>query len=142
MPIKTFQAEPPTLNLTPMIDVLFLLIIFFMVATKFTDVERKIKLELPEVSNAGTLSAAPEKKIVNVYHDGSITIDRKIVTIDELTEHLRAARRQFQDLGVLIRGDADGRFQSVASVLAACRQAGIHQMGISVQSDKKPLPHP
>ena len=51
MPLKTHLDEQPTLNLTPMIDIVFLLIIFFMVGTKFTELERKIALQVPEVSD-------------------------------------------------------------------------------------------
>lgn len=133
MPLKTHLDEQPSLNLTPMIDIVFLLIIFFMVGTKFTELERKIGLKVPEVADKGALTAAPERKIVNVYHDGTVTLDQKPVTIDELTGELAAFRSQYEDLGVLVRGDAKGEFQGVASVLNACRQAGIRDLGISVR---------
>ena len=71
---KSEFEEIPTLNLTSMIDVLFLLIIFFMVGTKFTEMERKIGLKVPQVSNVDALTSAPEKKVVNVYRDGQITL--------------------------------------------------------------------
>ena len=133
MPLKTYQEDQPALNLTPMIDVVFLLIIFFMVGTKFTELERDIKLEVPQVNDVSALTKAPEKRVINVYRDGSITFDRTVVSLAELQESLRAARGEYQDLSVLIRGDAAVPFQSVASVLGACRQAGIDQMGISVR---------
>jgi biopolymer transport protein ExbD len=133
MPLKTHQEDQPTLNLTPMIDVVFLLIIFFMVGTKFTELERKIQLEVPEVSDVRALTSAPEKRVINVYRDGSITIDREVVSLDRLLEILHDARRDYPGIGVLIRGDADGPFQNVASVLGTCRRAGISEMGISVR---------
>ena len=133
MPLKTYQEDQPTLNLTPMIDVVFLLIIFFMVGTKFTELERNIKLEVPQVSDISALTSAPEKRLINVYRDGSITFDRTLVSLVELQEALRVARSEYQGLSVLIRGDAAVPFQSVASVLGACRQAGIDEMGISVR---------
>ncbi len=133
MPLKTHVDEQPTLNLTPMIDIVFLLIIFFMVGTKFTELERKIGLKVPEVADRGALTAAPERKIVNVYRDGAVTLDREPVTLGELTTELAAFRGQYEDLGVLVRGDAKGEFQGVAAVLNACRQAGIRDLGISVR---------
>jgi biopolymer transport protein ExbD len=132
MPLKTHIDEQPTLNLTPMIDIVFLLIIFFMVGTKFSELERKIGLKPPSVSDNGALSAAPESKIVNVFRDGHIELDNQRLSLAELTQRLAAAHRQYPKIGVLVRGDADGRFQSVASVLNACRQAGISKMGVSV----------
>ena len=59
MPIKTYQEPEPTLNLTPMIDIVFLLIIFFMVGTEFTEMERQIELDLPAVKQFGALTFQP-----------------------------------------------------------------------------------
>jgi biopolymer transport protein ExbD len=132
MPLKNQAEEMPVLNLTSMIDVLFLLIIFFMVGTKFIESERQIELKLPQVSPGTSLSAAPEKKVVNVYRDGEITLDRRTVSLDELSSRLAAAREQYKSLGVTVRGDAAAPFERVANVLAACKKAGIGDLSISV----------
>ena len=133
MPLKTHQDEQPSLNLTPMIDIVFLLIIFFMVGTKFTELERKIGLRVPEVTDRGALTAAPERKVVSVYRDGRIELDKRPVTLAELTEQLADVRRQYPDLGVLVRGDFRGPYQNVAAVLNACKQAGVRDLNLSVQ---------
>jgi biopolymer transport protein ExbD len=132
MPLKTHLDEEPTLNMTPMIDCVFLLLIFFLLGTKFTELERNIGLQVPQVAGSGALTAAPERKVINVYGDGNITLDRKPVTLEQLTAQLAAARSQYADLGVLVRGDADGRYQRVAEVLNACKIAGIRELGIAV----------
>ncbi|HEY2881020.1 MAG TPA: biopolymer transporter ExbD, partial [Pirellulales bacterium] len=68
MPLKLAPPEEPTLNLTPMIDVILTLVIFFMVATKFTDEEKALGLKVPSVSNQSATSVtAVEPKVVNVY---------------------------------------------------------------------------
>ena len=133
MPISTQRDEQPQLNMTPMIDIVFLIIIFFMVGTKFTELERKIGLQVPEVSDVAAMTPAPEKRVVNVYRDGQITLDRQEVSLLELVSRLSAARGQYQELGVLVRGDAESSFQQVAEVLSACKRAGIAEMGISVR---------
>ena len=133
MPLKTHQDEQPTLNLTPMIDVVFLLIIFFMVGAKFTELEREIDLEVPQVSDSAALAPAPEKMVVNVHRDGTITLNEQTVTEAELVAQLTAARQQYADLGVIVRGDAAGTFQQVASALSAVRRAGVSEMGIAVR---------
>lgn len=134
MPLKTHLDEQPSLNLTPMIDIVFLLLIFFMVGTKFSELEKKIGLEIPEVADRGALTAAPQRRTINVYRDGLITLDQEEVTLEQLTRRLAAARSQYSDLGVLIRGDGKGEFQRVAKVLNACKQAGINEMAIAVRS--------
>jgi biopolymer transport protein ExbD len=137
MPLKTHLDEQPSLNLTPMIDVVFLLIIFFMVGTKFTELERNLALKVPQVSDAQPLAPAPKKRIVSVYSDGTILLDRDAVTLEQLRERLAAARSQYEGLGVIVRGDAEGAFQNVASVLSTIRQAGIADMGVSVRLARK-----
>ena len=138
MPLKTHFDEPPSLNLTSMMDVAFLLIIFFMLGTRFSSHERKIELKVPQVSESGALTPAPEKRVINVYRDGQITLDRDTVTLAQLTAKLAAARRQYADLGVIVRGDAEGAFQNVADVLASCRKAGVSDLGISVRLANRP----
>lgn len=137
MPLKTHIDEQPGLNLTPMIDIVFLLIIFFMVGTKFSELERKIGLHVPAVANNGALSAEPEKKLVNVYRDGRVELDSQEVSLDELTRRLTAARQQYPRIGVMVRGDADSRYQTVANVLGACSQAGIAKMAVAVKLDTR-----
>ena len=99
MPLKTHPDETPALNLTAMLDVMFLLIIFFMLGTRFADQERQIALQVPTVVNRGALDAAAERKAVNVYRDGTITLDGKPVTLDDLTARLAAARGHQRDPG-------------------------------------------
>jgi biopolymer transport protein ExbD len=85
------------------------------------------------VTDRGTLTAAPERKVISVYRDGRIELDQQQVTLDQLTEQLRDVRRQYADLGVLVRGDGRGPYQNVASVLNACKQAGVRDLNLSVQ---------
>ncbi len=133
MPLKTNLDEQPTLNLTPMIDIVFLLIIFFMLGTKFTELERNIGLHVPQVAKAGALTRAPHRRLVEVHRDGSITLDQEAVDLEQLRARLIDARRQYEDLGVLVRGDRKAEYQGVATVLSVCKQAGIRDLGISVQ---------
>ena len=133
MPLKTQTDELPTLNLTPMIDVVFLLIIFFMTASKFAEVEADIELQLPEVATAAPLTSAPKQRTVSVEQSGQVQLDGKEVSLAELTEQLSAAQREFPQLSVVIRGDAACAFQHVAAALGACKDAKISDLGITVK---------
>lgn len=133
MPIKTQYDDQPTLNLTPMIDVVFLLIIFFMVATKFSELEQNIELEVPEVASAGTNRTPATPRTVAVYEDGHIELDGQQTTLQELRSRLAANRAQDPDLNVVVRGDGQCDFQHIASAMAACRDAGVAELGITVR---------
>lgn len=116
-----------------MIDVVFLLIIFFMVATSFAEMERDIELELPEVAAASALTSAPKQRVVSVQAKGQIRLDGEDVSLSELTHRLRTARSDYPALSVVIRGDATCAFQHVAASLAACKEANISDLGITVR---------
>jgi len=133
MPLKPSADETPTVNMIPMIDMMFNLIIFFLVGTEFATQERNIALRVPEVVDKGALTTAPDRRVVNVFRDGKITLDEKEVSLSQLVDQLAAARKEYSDLGVLVRGDAEGVFQRVAEVLNACKQAGIQELGITVR---------
>lgn len=137
MPLKTHLDEQPTLNLTSMIDVVFLLIIFFMVGTRFGAVESRVNVKVPQVSAAGKSSAAPTKLVINVLGDGQILLDQTPLSLVEMRSRLMAARRASADASVVVRGDAQGAFQHVAGVLAVCREVGIADLGISVKVAQK-----
>ncbi len=138
MPLRTHPYDEfPELNLTSMIDVVFLLNIFFMVGTQFADMERSIQLEVPRVSQVGNLTAMPDKRVINVCRDGTIVLDRRQVSLAELTGQLRSVTQQYPDLSVVVRGDAEGCLQNVASVLVACRDAGVKDLGITVRPQRE-----
>ena len=111
-----------------------------MVSTKFSELneaERDIAVNVPTVSDARALTAAPKKRVVNVFEDGSVTLDRKQVTLDQLRAELSAAQKQYRKLGVVVRGDAEGRYQNVMSVIAAIRQADISDLSLSARESKR-----
>ena len=140
MPLQVQREEQPSVNLTPMIDIVFLLIIFFMVGTKFSELseaERNISLNVPEVQNAKALTAAPKKRVINVFEDGKVTLDDVPLSLQELSTELTEAKEQYKGLGVIVRGDAAAFYQHVADVLAACNNAEINDLGISVRVARK-----
>lgn len=137
MPLKTTPPEEPTLNLTPMIDVILTLVLFFMVAAKFTETEKSIDVTVPTVSSQGALTSAPEPKVVNVMPDGRVLLGTLPVSIDELEKQLAAAKSQYRKQAVLVRGDRGATHGRMTEIYDACRRAGISDVAISVKLDAK-----
>ncbi len=133
MPLKTHWEEQPSLNLTPMIDIVFLLIIFFMVGTKFTELEQKIPVSVPQVKQTGTLTEAPQRRVINVHRDGSISLDGEAMDQPGLYDRLNGAVKEYRDLGVIVRGDAEANYQEVAEVVATCHALEILDIYMSVK---------
>jgi biopolymer transport protein ExbD len=131
MPFKQTQIEEPGLNLTPMIDIVLLLVIFFMVGTQFTEAERQYEIELPTVSSAQPLTGLPDEIVINVARDGRLFLGSQQKSFDEIQEELKAAKARYADQGVLIRGDGQVAYQYVMDVLAVCQRFGIVNVSLA-----------
>jgi biopolymer transport protein ExbD len=137
MPLKTAIPEEPTLNLTPMIDVILTLVVFFMVASRFNDEEKALGVKVPTVSSLGAVSAAPSPQVVSVFSDGHIMLGKQPISLDELTKQLTDAHGQYRKLSVIVRGDENTTHGRMTKVYEACRAAGISEVAVSVKVDSK-----
>lgn len=134
MALRTSLSEElPSVNLTPMIDVVFLLIIFFMVGTQFTEKERHIELKLPGAGELQTMVAPPDRREITVTEQGTVMLDGQTVTLEQLTSQLNAMRSRFPDLRVVVRADGAAEHQHVAAVYGAVNRAGVADMSIAVR---------
>lgn len=131
MPLKTASVEEPNLNLTPMIDIVFLLIIFFMVGTQFAEMEREYDIQLPTVTDAQPLTTLPDEITVNVRRDGEIIVMGELRSREELHAELQAAQRNYAGQAVLIRADGQGIYQHVMEVMEICRKADIRNISLA-----------
>jgi biopolymer transport protein ExbD len=125
VPLKTTAEEPISLNLTSMIDVLFLLILFFMAATKFSEMDHKLVVRIPRVKDAQGLPAATSAKTVSVAGDGRIAFAGQPVTLAALPRVLAEAKRKDPGLKVSVRCDGEVKQQRFAEVLVACRDVAF-----------------
>ena len=140
MPLKTsISEELPTVNLTPMIDVVFLLIIFFMVGTQFTQPEREIPLKLPGVGGLKAMVTAPDRREIAVTVDGSIVFDGQTLTSEQLVAKLQLLRVRYPDLRVAVRADGEVKYQAVVDVMGAADKAGVSDLTTAVRSTSTTL---
>jgi len=96
-----------TLSLLPLIDVVFLLLIFFLVTSQFAEEERSITMNLPDASEAQPLITQPKETIVNIKTDGTYIVRGSTVTGARLDEILRQAAADNPGRAVNIRADED-----------------------------------
>lgn len=139
MPLKTDGIEEPDLNLTPMIDIVFLLIIFFMVGTQFSELEREFDVQVPKVTDARPMSNRPDALVVHVRRNGDIALSNEVLSVDQLYERLTEARKKYQGTAVVVRGDAAVPYQGVADVLSICHRAKIQSVSLQTKLDEEKL---
>lgn len=130
MRIRGKSDEEPNLNLTPMIDVVFQLLVFFMVATTFLDPEKEIGIELPEALSGESSVADDQQLIINVFADGHIVLSGRDLPSDDLLPVLKAAARADPDRPVTIRGDRLVHHERIVAVMDACGQAGLLNLSV------------
>lgn len=126
--------EPPFINMTPMVDVMLCLLIFFMAATRLYDWEEsQFQIKVPEVGTAAPLTSAPQDLTLLINEPGKVLVGEKTYNLEELEGLLEEARERYPDQGVVIRGEASLNYQHVADVLSACEAAGIRNIRLPVR---------
>jgi biopolymer transport protein ExbD len=126
--------ELPQINMTPMVDVVLCLLVFFMAATRLYDWdENEFTVKVPEVADAAPLTSAPDDLILTVLAPNKVSLKDQTLDLDALTKLLAEARKRYADQGVLIRGDGKLAYQDLADVLSACNAAGIRNVRLPVR---------
>ena len=124
-------------NLTPMIDMVFLLLIFFLVASRFEQEDHQLDIVLPSASEARPLTSRPQELFVNVDERGRYFVDGRVVTVDEVEQFLtRAARNNPLSQAVVIRADKRVVFDAVVAVMNLCNKAGIRDYSVTTSSEQ------
>ncbi len=113
------------IELTPIIDMVFLLLIFFLVATTFHQTEREIRIALPDAESGGPISISLDEIIINVASDGSIIVAGRDVSIDDLRTIVSESVERNPSQKVTIRGDRAASYEAIVRVLDVCKGAGI-----------------
>jgi biopolymer transport protein ExbD len=130
--LRRSRGEEPEVNLTPLIDVVFILLIFFMVSTTFQK-ESQIKIELPEASGE---PVEDRKELLEIVIDaeGRYFIDQQQVVNTELDTLKRAIQKYLgeqTDLPVVIRADRSTPYESVVRAMDATAQLGLVKMSLA-----------
>ena len=124
-----------SLNLTPLIDIVFLLVIFFLVASHAARTESTEPVDLPTIFEAeDDRIEVPRRLVVTVTSDQSLHVGGRIVTLEQVSGLLKDAGSEAGtgDYEVRIRGDRRVPFRVVEPLMVACAQAGITRIGYAV----------
>jgi biopolymer transport protein ExbD len=142
MPIQLNKGRAlDSLNLTPLIDVVFLLLIFFLVATQFSQDDQQLPIKLPSARNALPMTVLPEELVVNIGADGSYMVRGERVQAERLEAILAqsVADNPVQQT-VILRGDRRTEFQSVVTVIDMCNRVKVPSYRITTSKDEPPAP--
>lgn len=123
------------LNVTPMLDLAFVLLIIFVIATPL--LEQGMKLELPDGGAADTALKRDDVRTVEVSRQGQYLLDRKAMSLAQLEGALKKAHEQNPDTVVYIRADQHGFNKDLYAVIDACQRNGLTKFSLRTREDKR-----
>ena len=135
MRLPTSEVELGMPNMMPLIDVVFLLLIFFLLTSSFKQQERELKVALPEVAEAQPL-AMTQELVINITHEGKYVVARQQYSEEQLAALLEKSHRNNPHQSVLIRGDGRAAWKHGVRVMGLCNQAHIDNYRVAVIPQK------
>jgi len=134
MQVQNEDKPYDDINITPMLDLAYVLLVIFILMTTAT--VQGLKVNLPRASNTPSL-AKPQTKAITVNNEGKVFLDTVPVTIPELEQRLSAQKAQTPEFPVVVRGDSLTQYQAVMDVLDVVGRVGITQIGLATKPQGK-----
>ncbi len=139
MKFRDYHSQPPSeLELAPMIDVVFLLLIFFLVTWQFARFERDMDISVPAAEELDDSARTVNEIIINVQEDGTVILNGTEYTQEQLLSRLSIIAEIDQDQAVILRGDSKAAFQHIIDVLDTIKRAGIWNVAFAATKPEKP----
>src|SRR5688572_4985703 len=126
------EGEEIGFNLTPMIDCVFLLNIFYMLTSSFISLEKEMNLDLPESKSGEPQQQETKEIVINVLADGRMKVGDKYFAQDELVDHLKSVALADKETPVTIRGDKSTVLQNAVRAMDACSQADLRHIAVGL----------
>ncbi len=118
-------SQPPGIQIAPMVDIVFLLLIFFLMTWNFSRSEMELDVKVPKASEGKESRRAVGEVILNVRSDGTVVMNRREMDAAALEAALAKIAALYPDQAVILRGDENVDYRHVVEVLDVCRRANI-----------------
>ena len=127
----THQQTHNGMNLVPLIDVLFILLIFFIVTFAMARFETELNISVPAADAATDSARKVGEVIVNIRQDGTIVVNSKVLTAALLLAQFQETARFNKKQAIIIRGDESTHLKNVVEVLSLAHQTGLHHVSFA-----------
>ena len=121
----SIQNNAPGFQIAPMVDIVFLLLIFFLVTWNFSRNETELDVKVPKAREGKETRRAVWEVILNVKSNGTVVMNRRQMNAKELQDTLQKIASLYPDQAVILRGDESTDYRHVVEVLDTCRRANI-----------------
>ena len=138
MNFRRRQPDLPAFQFTAMIDVVFLLLCFFITTSVFSQWEMEVDVVLPTAQSAKMPDRLPGEVIINLARDGRITINQQELSKADLADRLTRLARFFPGQSVVIRSDKQTSYERLVAIIDTCRLADIWNISFATSADEDP----
>ena len=119
------QKSRPEIQLAPLIDIIFITLIFYMTLTVFYQLENEISISVPKAEQSTEVVRSPGEIIINMDTEGKIVVNQRSLTVQELEAMLKKISSLYPNQPVIIRADKKTHHEDVIKILNACAAADI-----------------
>jgi biopolymer transport protein ExbD len=133
MKFTTRQPPPIALQLAPMIDIVLLLLCFFITSWQYSQSETELNVSVPTAQEGADPDRQRGEIIINILPDSIIRVEGITVDLEQLRGKLTAIAKQYQNQPVRIRGDGDVPYQRIVEVIDTCQKSGIWNISFATQ---------
>lgn len=135
IPLQAGSEEEFVIPLTSMTDIIFLLLLFYMVCTTSFDQERALDVDLPTAESSD--EPPPRELVIHVLEDGRVVLNGSEVSRDDLLSSLRTTAAAAPETPVTIRGHRAARHEAIVGVMDACGLAGLHNLSVGTVRERQ-----
>ena len=129
------KSKPPVFALTSMLDVIFLLLCFFVTASVYSQWESEISIQLPTAKSSDEPDRLPGEIIANIAKDGSVRVNGSDITLSVLGDKLSKIAKFYPGQAVIIRADKETSYESLVAVIDVCRSAGVWNFSLATANE-------
>lgn len=134
--------DTPVLRIAPLVDIVLLLICFYLVVSRSIQTHDDPQVQLPHMAKQRTMTTQPAEMVINLRQDGSVIVNARVVDMPALADLLRREQQRAtaneQNLDVVIRADQRQRYHRLDDLLDACRRAGLGQVVFRSTEERSP----
>lgn len=134
---KTSRSALPTFQMTSMMDIIFLILFFFVTTTIYSQWENEISISLPTAQSGKVPSRLPGEIIVNIAKDGRVSVNQQDLTLEALRSRLDRLAKYFPGQPVVLRADKETSYEHVIKVVDTCRKADIWNFSLATSDEKR-----
>lgn len=138
MKFKTEKSggKAPALAMTSMLDVIFLLLCFFVTVSVFSQWESEISIKLPNAKTAQEPERLPGEIIVNLTKEGKVRVNGGDMPLSELKSRLSKISKFYPGQPVIIRADKEVKYESLVEVIDTCREADVWNFSLATEGEQ------